>query len=114
MLLAQLVQEDFIILEYDNNENSWKFISGIAAFSFVEIGINGEKSFMKPGNDVSMIHSPVPGFNPNIYKGLSIYNVLIKLGARGRLSIKNKLSKSPIRKNREKKQRHFCYAFFSV
>ena len=113
MLLAQLVQEDFIILEYDNNENSWKFISGIAAFSFVEIGINGEKSFMKPGNDVSMIHSPVPGFNPNIYKGLSIYNVLIKLGG-DICQLKINCQNLQFKTIEKKKQSHFCHAFLSV
>ena len=61
LLLTKLVQEDFIILEFEEADCTWRFITGAAAFSFVEIGINGEKSFMKPGNDVSKIHSPVPG-----------------------------------------------------
>ena len=78
ILLAQLVQEDFIILEYDEKEDCWRFASGFAAFSFVEIGINGERSFMKPGADVATIHKPVPGFNPNIYKQVSNYFKALK------------------------------------
>ena len=38
-------QEDFIILEHDEVENCWQFATGIAGFSFVELGINGEKVF---------------------------------------------------------------------
>ena len=38
-------QEDFIILEHDEVENCWRFATGIAGFSFVELGINGEKVF---------------------------------------------------------------------
>ena len=78
LLLTKLVQEDFIILEFEESDETWRFISGAAAFSFVEIGINGEKSFMKPGNDVSKIHSPVPGFNPTIYKQVSSYFKALK------------------------------------
>ena len=73
LLLAHLVQEDFIIMEYDSDEDCWRFASGVAAFSFVELGINGERSFMKPGADVATIHTPVPGFNPNIYNQVSNY-----------------------------------------
>ena len=72
------MQEDFIILEFEEADGTWRFISGAAAFSFVEIGINGEKSFMKPGNDVAKIHSPVPGFNPTIYKQVSSYFKALK------------------------------------
>ena len=41
----QTFQEDFIILEHDEVENCWRFATGIAGFSFVELGINGEKVF---------------------------------------------------------------------
>jgi len=78
ILLAQLVQEDFTILEYDNTDEVWRFASGLAAFSFVEMGINGERSFMKPGADLATIHTPVPGFNPNIYKQVSNYFKALK------------------------------------
>ena len=78
ILLNLLVQEDFMILEYDTKEDVWRFASGIAAFSFVELGINGERSFMKPGADVATIHKPVPGFNPNIYKQVSNYFKALK------------------------------------
>ena len=37
------LQEDFIILEHDETANCWRFVAGVAAFSFVELGINGEK-----------------------------------------------------------------------
>jgi len=77
-LLAKLVQEDFIILDFDDNESCWRFASGFAAFSFVELGINGERSFMKPGEDVATIHTPVPGFNPTIYKQVSNYFKALK------------------------------------
>ena len=78
IMLAQLVQEDFIILEFDSTDCCWRFASGFAAFSFVEIGINGERSFMKPGADIATIHTPVPGFNPNIYKQVSNYFKALK------------------------------------
>eukprot|EP00092_Neocalanus_flemingeri_P002053 GFUD01002191.1.p1 GENE.GFUD01002191.1~~GFUD01002191.1.p1 ORF type:complete len:380 (+),score=82.91 GFUD01002191.1:109-1248(+) len=78
ILLAQLVQEDFTILEYDDIDSCWRFASGFAAFSFVELGINGERSFMKPGADVATIHTPVPGFNPGIYKQVSNYFKALK------------------------------------
>lgn len=78
IMLAQLVQEDFIIMEYDSPGCCWRFVSGIAALSFVELGINGERSFMKPGADVATIHTPVPGFNPNIYKQVSNYFKALK------------------------------------
>jgi len=78
ILLAQLVQEDFTILEYDNTDEVWRFASGLAVFSFVEMGINGERSFMKPGADLATIHTPVPGFNPNIYKQVSNYFKALK------------------------------------
>ena len=42
-----LVQEDFIIVEHERD--TWKFATGVAAFSFAEMGINGEKGFMAPG-----------------------------------------------------------------
>lgn len=40
----------------------YAFASGHCAFSFIELGINGERGFMKPGNKMSTIHTPVPGF----------------------------------------------------
>ena len=61
------LQEDFIILEHDELENCWRFVTGVAALSFVELGINGEKGFMTPGASMASIHTPVPGFNPTIH-----------------------------------------------
>ena len=46
-LAELLVQEDFIIVEHERE--TWKFATGVAAFSFAEMGINGEKGFMAPG-----------------------------------------------------------------
>jgi len=56
-LLAEILQEDFIILEHDEVENCWRFATGIAGFSFVELGINGEKGFMTPGASMESIHT---------------------------------------------------------
>ena len=44
------LQEDFIILEHDETANCWRFVAGVAAFSFVELGINGEKGFIWQSN----------------------------------------------------------------
>ena len=76
--MGKIVQEDFIILEHDPAEECWRFACGIAGFSFVELGINGERSFMTPGADVATIHTPVPGFNPNIYKQVNNYFKALK------------------------------------
>jgi hypothetical protein len=78
LLLAEIVQEDFIILEYDEAETCWRFAAGFAAFSFVELGINGEKGFMKPGASMATIHRPVPGFNPTIHDQVSNYFKTLK------------------------------------
>ena len=69
------IQEDFIILEYDEVEKCWRFVTGIAALSFVELGINGEKSFMTPGASMASIHTPVPGFNPTIHDQVGDYSL---------------------------------------
>ena len=88
------LQEDFIILEHDETGNCWRFVAGVAAFSFVELGINGEKGFsifgylstqpkekerrkcylgfMTPGASMASIHTPVPGFNPTIHDQVEI------------------------------------------
>ena len=66
------LQEDFIILEHDELANCWRFVTGVAAFSFVELGINGEKGFMTPGASMASIHTPVPGFNPTIHDQVTI------------------------------------------
>jgi len=66
-LLARLLQEDFIILEWDETGQVWRFACGTAVFSFVELGINGERGFMRPGAALAEIHSPVPGFQPTLY-----------------------------------------------
>jgi len=53
------VQEDFILLSPED----FTFVAGSAVFTFMEIGIHGEKSHMDLGNSVHAIHTPVPGFN---------------------------------------------------
>jgi len=78
VLLAQIIQEDFIILEHDELANCWRFVTGVAAFSFVELGINGEKGFMTPGASMASIHTPVPGFNPTIHDQVSNYFKTLK------------------------------------
>lgn len=67
-LAGMLVQEDFIILspeieQEDGMVEPSRFVSGCACFSFMEIGIRGEKGHMKVGETVNFIHTPVPGFN---------------------------------------------------
>ena len=49
ILAGLLVQEDFIIMERRKQEGTWNFACGVAAFSFAELGINGERGFMTPG-----------------------------------------------------------------
>jgi len=77
-LLAQILQEDFIILEHDETGKCWRFATGVAGFSFVELGINGEKGFMTPGASMASIHTPVPGFNPTIHDQVSNYFKTLK------------------------------------
>ena len=72
-------QEDFIILEHDEIENCWRFVSGVAALSFVELGINGEKGFMTPGASMASIHTPVPGFNPTIHDQVTMIDFWVPL-----------------------------------
>ena len=71
--VAMTLQEDFIILEHDETENCWRFVTGVAGFSFVELGINGEKGFMTPGASMASIHTPVPGFNPTIHDQVTVF-----------------------------------------
>ena len=77
------VQEDFIILEHDELENCWRFVTGVAALSFVELGINGEKGFMTPGASMASIHTPVPGFNPTIHDQVIHYHHYLNNGPTG-------------------------------
>ena len=55
---ARVVQEDFILLTPVN-----VFVGGCACFSFMEIGLRGEKGNMKLGEPMTFIHRNVPGFN---------------------------------------------------
>ena len=57
-LAAKLVQEDFILLD-----DAMTFVGGCALFSFMEIGLRGEKSNMNLGETVKFIHTNVPNFN---------------------------------------------------
>ena len=57
-LAAKLVQEDFILLD-----DAMTFVGGCALFSFMEIGLRGEKSNMDLGKTVKFIHTNVPNFN---------------------------------------------------
>ena len=49
LLASLLVQEDLILLRKAKDEEEYTFESGHAAFSFVELGLNGERGFMLPG-----------------------------------------------------------------
>ena len=55
---ARVVQEDFILLSPDG-----RFVGGCALFSFMEIGLRGEKGNMRLGEPMAFIHRNVPGFN---------------------------------------------------
>lgn len=66
-----LVQEDLLLLRKPAGDIEYQFASGHAAFSFIELGINGERGFMAPGNKLSTIHSPVPGFEEHLAKHLT-------------------------------------------
>ena len=62
-LAAQLVQEDFVLLDQDGGGGAYRFVGGCALFSFMEIGLRGEKGNMKLGEPMPFIHTNVPGFN---------------------------------------------------
>ena len=63
-LAGMLVQEDFILLSPESEQREPStFVAGCACFTFMEIGIRGEKGHMKIGEPISFIHTPVPGFN---------------------------------------------------
>ena len=63
-LCGLLVQEDFILLSPGAEGGAPpRFVAGCATFSFMEIGIRGEKGRMRLGESVPFIHTAVPGFN---------------------------------------------------
>lgn len=66
VLVSKLVQEDFMMIQ-KNAEGLWCFIGGVACFSFTDMGLRGERGFMKVGNHVAFIHAPVPNFKDKIY-----------------------------------------------
>ena len=65
-------------MKHDDVVYCWRFVSGVATFSFAELGLHGERGFMTPGADVATIQTPVPGFNRNIYKQVSNYFKTLK------------------------------------
>ena len=71
LLASLLVQEDLLLLRKPAGDTEYQFASGHAVFSFIELGINGERGFMAPGNKLSTIHSPVPGFKEHLAKHLT-------------------------------------------
>ena len=71
LLASLLVQEDFVILkpaprpagaEPDDGFQSHHFVAGCCCFSFTEMGLKGERGFMRLGNSMDEIHGPVPGY----------------------------------------------------
>jgi hypothetical protein len=66
VLVKKLVQEDFVLVQ-KNDEGNWCYIGGVACFSFTDMGLRGERGFMKIGNPLAKIHSPVPNFKSHIH-----------------------------------------------
>ena len=67
-LCGQLVQEDFVLLSPGRRAGAGAgappcLVAGCATYTFMEIGLRGEKSNMDLGKSVPHIHDPVPGFN---------------------------------------------------
>ena len=79
-LCGLLVQEDFILLSpAADGAPPPRFVAGCATFSFMEIGLRGEKSHMRPGESVPLIHTPVPGFNGHGGVGPKVARILEQL-----------------------------------
>ena len=62
-LACVLVQEDFILLKKQPGSNSkdftYVFVAGAACFAFSEVGLRGERGFMKLGEPMQWIHTNV-------------------------------------------------------
>ena len=84
-LCGMLVQEDFILLSpaTDDGAPPPRFVAGCATFSFMEIGLRGEKSHMRLGESVPLIHTPVPGFNGDSGVGPKVAKILEQLAPEG-------------------------------
>jgi hypothetical protein len=54
-------------------EDKYVFVSGAACFSFSNVGLRGERGFMKLGQPMEFIHQAVPNFNPDIYNRVAKY-----------------------------------------
>lgn len=72
-LACLLCQEDFIILrsEQGRPESRYVFVAGAACFAFSEVGLHGERGFMRLGEPLDFIHSKVPGFRENMLQNLA-------------------------------------------
>ena len=70
-LASLLVQEDFILLQRRPSAPSatfcYVFVAGAAGFAFSEVGLRGERGFMKLGQPLQFIHTQVPGFSEHTY-----------------------------------------------
>ena len=49
------------------------FVAGTACFAFDNVGLRGERGFMKLGMPMQFIHTNVPDFNEHIYDIVSAY-----------------------------------------
>ena len=68
--LAQLTQEDWMILEWDNDLDSYKLTTGLVCFP---LNFSLQKKWNK---SVSMIHEPVKGFTKHLSKNVqSLFKV---------------------------------------
>ncbi len=75
VLVKKMVQEDFMLVK-KGQDGMWTYIGGVATFSFTDMGLRGERGFMKPGNHIHKIHAPVPNFQDKLYPTVNhIFNL---------------------------------------
>lgn len=81
-LAAKLVQEDFILLSEPTAGEPARFVGGCALFSFMEVGLRGERGNMNLSEPLPFIHQNVPGFNdPTVGVGAKVALFLQQLVA---------------------------------
>ena len=74
--MAQIVQEDFMLLQ-KNSDGQWCFVAGVGCLSFTDMGLRGQRGFMKPGAPLDQIHAPVPNFKEHMYSAVNhIFNTI--------------------------------------
>jgi hypothetical protein len=78
-LASLLVQEDFVLLapselvDYQDNGSETPvfehiFVAGACCFTFTDTGLRGERGFMRLGEPLQTIHTPVPHFKSHLQR----------------------------------------------